>query len=370
LYTRLATLDMGLGVDRWRRHVDKGNAMTAAAFLQPLDPALLAKLEALVAGKAKPPGSLGRIEDLAVQIGAIQQRADPRIERALLLLFAGDHGFTAEGVSSYPASVTPAMVRTLAAGRASANAFARAVGAELRVVDAGVAADLSAVPGIVHAKIGAGTRNAMHGPAMSREEAERAFQRGEAFAVDAAREGFDLLAIGEMGIGNSASAALLMHRLASAPLPLCVGRGAGQTDEGLARKLAVLTKIASRSAATEPMEVLAEFGGFEIAMMAGAVFGAARARRPMLVDGFIASAAALTAIRLDPIARQYCIFAHRSAEAGHDRMLEALDAKPLLDLELRLGEGTGAALAIPLARAAARLLADVATLDEVVSGSL
>jgi nicotinate-nucleotide--dimethylbenzimidazole phosphoribosyltransferase len=331
-----------------------------------LESALLARLD----GKAKPPGSLGRIEALSLQLGLIQGRLDPRVERALLLVFAGDHGLTQDGVSSYPSSVTAAMVQTFLAGRASANAFARVADAEVRVVDAAVATSLAPHPALIDATIAAGTHNAAVEPAMTRSEMEAALTRGAELAVNAAAEGFDVIALGEMGIGNSASAALIMHRLAPAPLALCVGRGTGHDEAGLARKLAVLERAAARSDAKAPMDVLTEFGGFEIAMMAGAILGAASARTPVVVDGFIASAAALAAIRLDPAALDYCVFAHRSAEAGHELMLRAIGAEPLLDLGLRLGEGTGALLCIPLLRAAARLLTDVASLDDVLSGAL
>lgn len=331
-----------------------------------LESALLARLD----GKAKPPGSLGRIEALSLQLGLIQARLDPRVERALLLVFAGDHGLTQDGVSSYPSSVTAAMVQTFLAGRASANAFARVADVEVRVVDAGVATDLAPHSALIDAKIAAGARNAAVEPAMTRAELVAALSRGAEIAVKAAAEGFDVIALGEMGIGNSASAALIMHRLAPAPLAACVGRGAGHDEAGLARKLAVLERAAARSDAQAPMEVLTEFGGYEIAMMAGAILGAASTRTPVVVDGFIASAAALAAIRLDPAALDYCVFAHRSAEAGHDLMLRAIGAEPLMDLGLRLGEGTGALLCIPLLRAAARLLTDVASLDDVLSGAL
>lgn len=205
---------------------------------------------------------------------------------------------------------------------------------------------------------------------MTVEEAQRALARGREQARAAVDRGADLLAIGEMGIGNSASAALLMHRLLPAPLAECMGVGAGQNAAGLARKLAALTRAGERSDSMEPFETLRQFGGFEIAMMAGAIHGGAASDTPVLIDGFIASAAALVAIRLKPQTRQACIFAHRSAEAGHRRMLAALDAEPLLDLELRLGEGTGALLAVPLLRAAAALLSDVASLDDVLAGRI
>jgi nicotinate-nucleotide--dimethylbenzimidazole phosphoribosyltransferase len=336
----------------------------------PLDRSGEAALRALVDGKAKPLGALGRIEDLAVQLALIAGRPDPTVGKALLLVFAGDHGLTESGVSAYPSEVTAAMVATLLAGRASANAFARAVGAEVRVVDAGVAIDLAPHPALIAAKVRRGSRNAALGPALTAAEVESALARGGSIVRQVVTEGFDVLAVGEMGIGNSASAALIVHRLAPAPLADCVGPGAGHDAEGLARKLAVLETAAARSQAAEPLDVLAEFGGLEIIMMAGAILGAAAARRPVLVDGFIAGAAALAAVRLEPACADYCIFAHRSAERGHAAMLQALGVAPLLDLSMRLGEGTGALLALPLIRAAAALLTEVASLDDVRSGRI
>lgn len=335
-----------------------------------VDHAHAAALRAEIDGKAKPLGALGQVEDLAVRLGLIAEDRPPAFDKALLLVFAGDHGLTAEGVSSYPSAVTQAMVATFLAGKASANAFAGAVGAELRVVDAGVDAELPAHPALRDEKVRRGTRNAAVEPALTPEEVAEALDRGARIAREAAAEGFEVLALGEMGIGNTASAALIMHRLTGAPLAECVGRGAGHDEAGLARKLATLERAAARSDAAEPAAVLAEFGGLEIAMMAGAILGAASARIPVLVDGFIVSAAALAAIRLEPAAKDYCVFCHRSAERGHRVMLEALDAAPLLDLDLRLGEGTGALLALPIVRAASRLLSDVASLDDVLNGRL
>jgi nicotinate-nucleotide--dimethylbenzimidazole phosphoribosyltransferase len=296
--------------------------------------------------------------------------AEPRAGRAVLLVFAGDHGLTAEGVSQYPPQVTAAMVRTFLAGRASANAFSAAADVDIRVVDAGVAADLPPHPNLIDAKIARGTRNAAREAAMSAGQAGEALARGCDLAAKEIRNGADIVAIGEMGIGNTASSALIMHRLAPAPLEQCIGMGAGQNEAGLERKRAALDRAAQRSSASSPFDIVVEFGGFEIAMMAGAVIGAASLNRPVLIDGFIASAAALIAIRMCPAARDYCVFAHRSAERGHGILLDSLDAKPLLDLGLRLGEGTGAVLAVPLVRAAARLLTDVADLSDVLSGAI
>ena len=342
--------------------------MTVLPDVPPLDRRGEAALRAKLDGLAKPPGSLGALEGLAVRLALIQGRPDPRADRVTLLLFAGDHGLAAEGVSGYPASVTAAMVQTLLAGRASASALAGAVGAEVRVVDAGVDADFAGDPRLRGAKVRRGTRNAAHEAAMTPDEVQDALRLGVEQASAAIDDGAQALALGEMGIGNSAAAALLMHRLAPAPLAECVGAGAGNHPDSLARKRAALERAAARSDAAEPMEVLRQFGGLEIAAMAGALVGAAARRTPILMDGFIATAAALVAVRLRPEARDACLFAHRSAEAGHISLLRALDAEPLLDLGLRLGEGTGALLAVPLLRAAAALLTDVASLEDVLAG--
>ena len=341
--------------------------------IAPIDPALHAQATARIAALAKPPGALGRIELLAARLAAVRGSMTPDVARAALLIFAGDHGLTEDGVSSYPSAVTGAMVDTMLIGKASANAFADAVGAEVRLIDAGVARPITGKArreyGFTDLHVRRGTANAAREPAMTRTETETALTRGFMTADLAARQGFGLIALGEMGIGNTASAALVMHRLTDVPLAQCVGRGAGHDDAGLARKLAVLERAAARTATRDPIEVLAEFGGCEIAMMAGAVIGAAAARAAVVVDGFISTAAALAAVRILPDVRPYCFFAHKSEEQGHGRLLAALDADPLLDLGMRLGEGTGALLAVPILRAAARLLTDVATLDEVLQAA-
>ena len=335
--------------------------------ITPLDRTLETDLRAKVDGKAKPPGSLGRLEDLAVRLGLILGTTEPRIGDVELILFAGDHGLVAEGVSSYPAAVTAAMVETLVAGRGSANAVAGTVGARVTVVDAGVAADLPADPRRIDAKIRRGTRNAAQEAALAPDEVAQALVAGARIATEAIGRGAEAIALGEMGIGNTAAAALLTHRLLPAPLVECIGVGAGHDSAGFARKTAALERAAARTEAKDPLDVLAEFGGCEIVMMAGAILGAASSNRPAIVDGFIASAAALAAIRLAPAAADRCIFAHRSAERGHALLLERLGAEPLLDLGMRLGEGTGALLAVPLLRAACSLLTDVADLSDVLA---
>ncbi len=336
--------------------------------IAPTDPALTEALRARIDGLAKPLGALGQVEDLAVRIGAIQGRIDPRLNRVRAYVFAGDHGLNAEGVSAYPSAVTAAMVATFLAGKASVNALARACGVEVRVVDAGVDADLAPQAGLIHAKVRKGARNAAIEPALTAAEVGQALVSGVALAEAAANEGIEALIPGEMGIGNTASAALIMHRLAPAALEACIGVGAGHDAAGLARKTQVLARAAARAAAQAPMDVLAEFGGLEIVMMAGLILGGAARRRVIVVDGFISTVAALAAIRLAPAARDYCVFAHASAERGHAALLRTLEARPLLHLDMRLGEGTGGVLAAPILRAAAAMLTEVASLDDVLSG--
>jgi nicotinate-nucleotide--dimethylbenzimidazole phosphoribosyltransferase len=337
--------------------------------LPALDGALASELQRRIDAQAKPPGALGRLEGLAVQLGVVQNRLDPRADEAVVLLFAGDHGLTEEGVSAYPSAVTAAMVRLILDGRASISALARAAGARVQVIDAGVAAELDDHPDLLRAKVRAGTRNAAREPAMTPEECQAALECGAKAARAAAAAGAEVIALGEMGIGNTASASLILHRLGPAPLADCIGLGAGHDAEGLARKIQALEMAAARSDAAEPFEVLRQFGGFEIAAMAGAALAAAEARRLVVVDGFIASAAALVALRLRPELMGFCVFAHASAERGHRLLLERIGARPLLELDMRLGEGTGAALALPILRAAGAMVREVALLAEVLGQS-
>jgi nicotinate-nucleotide--dimethylbenzimidazole phosphoribosyltransferase len=338
--------------------------------IEPVDPSLAPQFRTRIDGKAKPLGALGRLEDLAVQLGSIWHPQPPRTKRATMFVFAADHGITAEGVSAYPASVTAAMVATYLAGRAGVNALARASQVDVRVIDAGVDAELPAHPDLIDAKIRRGSRNAANEPALTIDEARDCLVRGASIVTEAIEAGTDIVAIGEMGIGNTTSAALLLHRLGGIPMADCVGAGTGLDEAGIARKLAVALRVAARTDTTSPLEVLAEFGGYEIAMMAGAVLGSAMHRRPVIIDGFIASAAALVAVRLRPAASGYCVFSHRSAERGHDLLLQVLGGKPYLDLGLRLGEGTGAVMMVPLLRAAGAILTEMADLSDVMAGTL
>lgn len=322
-----------------------------------------AELQTELDGKAKPRRSLGRLEDLAIQLGTIQGALRPHVTDPVVLVFAGDHG--TPGISAYPSAVTAAMVGVYLAGRAAINLFARQAGARLLVVDAGVAAELADHPGLVAAKLGMGTADWTVGPAMTIDQVDLALGRAAAIVDSLADGGTTVIALGEMGIGNTASAALLAHKVAG--LPLQVGRGAGLDDAGLARKEALVRRGAERvPGPLDGRAALVEFGGFEVAMLAGAIMQAARRRVCVVVDGVIVTAAALVARAIDPGCMEVCVFAHRSAEPGHDAMLAALGAAPLLDLGLRLGEGTGAALAIPLLRAACGVLNEMADLADVV----
>lgn len=328
--------------------------------ISPLDRSLEPALQELLDEKAKPVGSLGQLEDLAIQIGLVRGALKPQLGTARSVIFAGDHGLTEEGVSSHPPEVTAAMVQNFIGGGATISAFARIAGAELSVVDAGVKFPLAPAPGLIDARIAMGTKNAAIEPAMTEAQCEAALAKGIELAREAVSQGVDILAPGEMGIGNSASASLIVHRLAPAPLADVIGRGAGLDNEGLERKRAALAKAAARSDALDPRAVLSEFGGFEIAMMAGFMLGGASENRIVVVDGFIAGAAALTACRIAPHARERMVFAHRSVEPGATAIFDTLEADPLLDLDMRLGEGSGAALAIPLIRAANSILTDLA----------
>lgn len=331
------------------------------------DTGLQAALQRKIDQKTKPLGALGQLEDLALQAGLVQQSLEPRLSRPHMLVFAGDHGAARAGVSAYPQEVTWQMVENFLAGGAAINVFCKAHGLILAVVDAGVAHDFAPRPGLVQAKVAPGTANYLDAPAMSREQLELALERGASMARRLAGEGCNLLGFGEMGIGNTASASLLAHALTGVSLEASVGRGTGLDDAGLEKKRRLLAQAAARAGlpagGADPLAALAEFGGFEIAMMAGAMLAGAEAGMLLLIDGFIVSAAALVAARLHPALVDYCVFCHRSAEPGHQAVLDALGARPLLDLGLRLGEGTGAALAYPLLQSALAFLNEMASFE-------
>jgi len=329
-----------------------------------LDRAVEPELRRIIDMKTKPPGSLGRLESLALQIGVIQRTTKPRIERPAMIVFAGDHGIAAEGVSPYPQEVTAQMVANFLSGGAAINALSRSVGMALEIVDAGVATPIPIDHGYERLSLGLGTRNFAHEAAMSRDTALEAIARGAARVRHHASLGTNVIGFGEMGIANTSAAACLMSRLCALPIDECVGRGTGLDDRGLAHKRDVLARaLAKHASGGDAIDTLAMFGGFEIAMMTGAYLAAAEAGMTVLVDGFIASSALLVASKIAPDVLDYCVFAHASNEAGHRRMLAHFDAAPLLQLDLRLGEGTGAALALPLLRAAVACVDEMASFD-------
>lgn len=325
---------------------------------------LAAALQQKIDRKTKPLGALGQLEALAHRIGLVQQTLTPKLNNPQLIVFAGDHGAAKAGVSAYPQDVTWQMVENFLAGGAGINVFARQNGLGLTVADAGVAHDFGSRPGLINAKVAPGTRNYLEEPAMTAEQCAAAMEHGAGIVRALAKNGCNVVGFGEMGIGNTAAASLITHCLTGASLADCIGRGTGLDDAGLARKRALLEKALARTGQVkEPLAALAEFGGFEIAMMAGAMIAAAQAGMVLLIDGFIVGSAALVAARLAPALTDYCIFCHRSAEPGHRAQLAALGAEPLLDLGLRLGEGTGAALAYPLVQAAVNFLNEMASFE-------
>jgi nicotinate-nucleotide--dimethylbenzimidazole phosphoribosyltransferase len=313
----------------------------------------------------KPPGSLGRLEALSIQLAGITGQAQPRVDSKAIVVMAGDHGVTAEGVSAYPAEVTPQMVLNFLHGGAAINVLARQVGARVVIVDMGVAAPLDPHDDLLDRKVALGTANMAQGPAMTIEQAEMALAVGRDLAAQLAAEGVQLLGTGEMGIGNTTPSSALTAVLTGAPVADVVGRGTGVDDDGLARKVEIVERAlqVNRPAADEPLAALAKVGGFEIAGLAGLILGAAQARVPVVIDGFITGAAALVAARLAPAAVDYMIASHQSVEIGHRVILENLGLVPLFKLDLRLGEGTGAALAMHTIEAAARVLREMATFE-------
>lgn len=322
----------------------------------------------LIDGKTKPRGSLGRLEELAAQVAVARGSPRPALARAALVIFIADHGIAASGVSAFPQSVTREMARNFLADGAAATVFARTLDIPVTLVDAGMREPLPH-PRLLDRRIAPGTANFATGPAMSAAECESALDRGREIG---GRMDCDALCLGEMGIGNTSAAALIAHKLLGHPIAQLAGPGSGLDPAGLERKREVLLQAAARtSPRLDASQTLAEYGGFEIAMLTGAMLGAAAARRMVLVDGFIATAAALAAVRLEPGCRGNLVFSHQGAEPGHRLLLESMAAEPLLELGLRLGEGTGALLAWPLLRAAAAILDGMASFEEAgVSGKL
>ncbi len=335
--------------------------MLIPAISPTVDTALSDQLDAAINNKTKPLGSLGVLESLAKQLGLIQNTRDITVREPAILVFAADHGVVAEGISAYPQDVTWQMVENFLAGGAAINVFAEQNNCALQVIDAGVNHAFGPRAGLVDRKLANGTHNFAQEPAMSRATCQAALAAGMALAAEL--EG-NVVGFGEMGIGNTTAAAALMHKLTGIPVAQCVGAGTGLSPEGVLYKQRVIeAAVARHGSITEPLDVLATFGGLEIAMIAGAMLKAAELRKVLLIDGFIVTSALLVAARLQPAILDYCVFAHCSDEQGHEQMLAALDARPLLSLGLRLGEGTGCALALPLLHAAVNFLNRMATFE-------
>ena len=334
--------------------------------IQPTDPRLLVQAQARLDRLTKPVGSLGRLEELAARYVMITGELKPQVPRGAVFTFAADHGVTAEGVSAYPSAVTPQMVLNFLRGGAAVNVLARHAGIEVRVVDIGVNFDFDAAPGLIHKKVMPGTNNLLIESAMSPAQAEQALQVGIELARESAQQGIGLIGTGEMGIGNTTASSAIAAVMTGRPVFEVTGRGTGIDDVSHAHKIEVIQRALAlhRLNRTDAMQVLAKVGGLEIAGLAGLMLGAAAARIPVVLDGFIAGAAALIAVGLQPRCKDYLIASHRSVERGHQAILEHLGLKPLFDLDLRLGEGTGACLGISLVFAAIKILTEMATFDE------
>jgi nicotinate-nucleotide--dimethylbenzimidazole phosphoribosyltransferase len=340
-------------------------AQTLARIQEP-DQTALAAAKARQDTLTKPPGSLGRLEELSIQLAGITGNPIPSIKDKVIITMAGDHGVVAEGVSAYPQEVTPQMVLNFLHGGAAINVLARHAGARIVIVDMGVAADLEPHPSLLIRKIAPGTANMAQGPAMTRQQAESALIAGIEIVTAEIQNGLDILGTGDMGIGNTTPSAAIAAALTGESPAKIAGRGTGVDNEGLKRKISAIGRAltVNRPDPNDGLDVLAKVGGFEIGGLAGVMLGAAAQRKPVMVDGFISTAAAMIAVAIAPKVKPYLIAAHRSQEFGHGLMLDWLGLKPLLDFDLRLGEGTGAALGISMAEAACKILAEMATFAE------
>lgn len=334
--------------------------------IKPLDETVMAQARARQDTLTKPPSSLGRLEELSVQLAGIQGRPIPQIKHKTIITMAGDHGVVAEKVGNWPQEVTAQMVYNFLRGGAGINVIARQVGTKVVVVDMGVAQELKPNPQLISRKVGLGTQNMALGPAMTAEQAGKAIETGIELVTVEAAKGLDIVGTGDMGIGNTTASSAICAAITGQPVAKVTGRGTGLTDAQLAHKIEVIKRAlaVNQPDPTQPLDVLAKVGGFEIGGLAGVMLGAAARHIPVVIDGFISGAAALIAGALCPALKNYLIAAHLSAESGHRLLLEHLGLRPLLELDMRLGEGTGAALGIFLAETATKILAEMATFAE------
>jgi nicotinate-nucleotide--dimethylbenzimidazole phosphoribosyltransferase len=333
--------------------------------IRPLDADAMRAAEARQSQLTKPPKALGRLEAISIQLAGIKAAPMPVVAHKAIAVMAADHGVTAEGVSAFPAEVTPGMVLNFAAGGAAINVIGRHVGARVIVTDVGVNADLSGVAGVRQKKVRMGTANMAEGPAMTRDEAVRAIEIGIELVEEELAQGLDIIATGEMGIGNTTAASAVIAALTGQPVARVTGRGTGISAEALPAKIAVIERALAVNLpdAADPIDVLAKVGGLEIAALTGVFLGGAAHRIPVVMDGFISAAAALAAVRLCHECVDYILPSHVSIEIGHQVVLDELGLTPLFDLQMRLGEGTGAALSMGIIEAAARILSEMATFE-------
>jgi nicotinate-nucleotide--dimethylbenzimidazole phosphoribosyltransferase len=334
--------------------------------IKPLDKDAMAKARKRQDELTKPAGSLGRLEEVSIQIAGIQRKAKPVINNKAIITMAADHGVVDEKVGNWPREVTAQMVENFLRGGAGINVLARQAGARIVFVDMGVASDLKPNKQLIVKKVDYGTKNIFKGPAMTGEQAVRSLEAGIEIVNEEMKKGLDIVGTGDMGIGNTTASSAVFAALSGKSVEEVTGRGTGLNDEQLSHKIDVIKRAlaVNKPTPTKPLEVLAKVGGFEIGGLAGVMLGAAAQRVPVVIDGFISGAAALIAIALSPQLKDYLIAAHVSAEAGHAAMLQYLGLKPLLNLEMRLGEGTGVALGIIIAEAAVRTLNEMATFAE------
>lgn len=313
--------------------------------------------------KTKPVGALGNLEKIALKIGRIQSTVEPKLNKPTIVVFAGDHGAANEGISAYPQEVTFQMVMNFLNNGAAINVFCDQNDIDLKIVDAGVNYDFSKFPNLINAKIARGTKSYLREPAMTQDQCEGAIKAGAELCDKIHMRGTNIIGFGEMGIGNTSAASLIMSKISGYPVAVCVGRGTGLDDEGLKRKVEILEKAIGIHDVKAPFEILSTFGGFEMAMMCGAMLKAAENGMTIMVDGFIATSVFLVAHAIAPEIMDYALFCHQSDEQGHKKMLEYLNADPLLNLGMRLGEGTGCALAYPIIKSSVAFLNDMASFE-------
>jgi nicotinate-nucleotide--dimethylbenzimidazole phosphoribosyltransferase len=329
---------------------------------------IIPQLQSKIDSKTKPIGALGMLELIALKIGLIQNTLSPELTKPTIIVFAGDHGIASEGVSAYPQEVTHQMVLNFLSGGAAICVFSKQNGINLKIVDAGVNFDFSNTPNLINAKISMGTKNFLNSPAMDKLQCENALSKGSLIVKEQGEKGCNIIGFGEMGIGNTSSASIIMSILCNISIEKCVGRGTGLDDYSLKKKIQILKQAIKKHLPdvdkSNPLSVLSTFGGFEIAMICGGILQAAELNMIILIDGFIVTSALLVALKINPSVLDYCIFCHKSDEKGHSYVLNELNAEPLLDLKMRLGEGTGVAIAYPLIKSALNFLNNMASFED------